>query len=113
MLPQRLPDAEFEIMEYIWDATPPVTTSQAMESVGRAHGWKIQTLATLFKRLTERGFLRAERGTGRERAFYSHLIWNGKTAVKQCLVSVESSMICFCPMPTKIKLCTSMRYMPL
>lgn len=65
MLPQRLPDAEFEIMEYIWDATPPVTTSQAMESVGRAHGWKIQTLATLFKRLTERGFLRAERGTGR------------------------------------------------
>lgn len=70
MLPQRLPDAEFEIMEYIWDATPPVTTSQAMESVGRAHGWKIQTLATLFKRLTERGFLRAERGTGRERAFY-------------------------------------------
>lgn len=52
MLPQRLPDAEFEIMEYIWDATPPVTTSQAMESVGRAHGWKIQTLATLFKRLT-------------------------------------------------------------
>lgn len=70
MLPQRLPDAEFEIMEYIWDATPPVTTSQAMESVGRAHGWKIQTLATLFKRLTSGDSCAQSAEREGERAFY-------------------------------------------
>ena len=49
---------------------PPVTTVMVMEALGRERGWKIQTVVTLFARLTERGFLRAERGSGRERAFY-------------------------------------------
>lgn len=68
--PKRLPDAEFEIMDYIWDETPPVTTSQVMGAVGDTRGWKIQTVVSLFGRLVERGFLRAERGKGRERDFY-------------------------------------------
>lgn len=70
MKSQRLPDTEFEIMTYIWDREPPVTTTMVMEALGRARGWKIQTVVTLFARLTERGFLRVERGSGRERAFY-------------------------------------------
>lgn len=70
MKSQRLPDAEFEIMEYLWSCTPPVTTSMAMEKIGVQKGWKIQTVVSLFARLTERGFLRVEKGRGRERAFY-------------------------------------------
>lgn len=69
MKSQRLPDTEFEIMTYIWDREPPVTTTMVMEALGRARGWKIQTVVTLFARLTERGFLRVERGSGRERRF--------------------------------------------
>lgn len=70
MKSQRLPDTEFEIMDYLWSLTPPVTTGMVMEKMGRERGWKIQTVVTLFARLTERGFLRVERGSGRERAFY-------------------------------------------
>lgn len=70
MKAKRLPDAEFEIMELIWDTEPPVTTSMAWEAIGRERGIKIQTIVTLFGRLTERGFLRFERGKGREREFY-------------------------------------------
>ena len=70
MKSQRLPDTEFEIMDYLWSLTPPVTTGMVMEKMGHERGWKIQTVVTLFARLTERGFLRVERGSGRERAFY-------------------------------------------
>lgn len=65
-----LPDAEFEIMEYVWDTVPPVTTPMAMQAVGKARGWKIQTVAALFARLMARGFLRQEKTMARERAFY-------------------------------------------
>lgn len=70
MKSQRLPDAEFEIMEFIWDREPPVTTSMVWEHIGSEKGIKIQTVVTLFTRLSERGFLRAEPGRGRERHFY-------------------------------------------
>ncbi len=70
---QRLPDAEFDIMELIWTEGAPVTTSMVADRIGRERGWKIQTVVTLFNRLTERGFLRMERGTGRERAFYPEI----------------------------------------
>lgn len=70
MKSQRLPDAEFDIMEMIWDSTPPITTAMVWEGIGREKGVKIQTIVTLFGRLVDRGFLRYERGKGREREFY-------------------------------------------
>jgi len=70
MKSMRLPDAEFEIMDILWDSEPPVTTAMIWERIGRGRGVKIQTIVTLFGRLTERGFLRFERGKGREREFY-------------------------------------------
>ncbi len=70
MKSQRLPDTEFEIMNYVWDQIPPVSTTMVMDKMGGGKGWKIQTVVTLFARLTERGFLRVEKGEGRERAFY-------------------------------------------
>ena len=38
MKSQRLPDTEFEIMSYIWDREPPVTTTMVMEALGRERG---------------------------------------------------------------------------
>lgn len=70
MKAQRLPDAEFDLMQAIWDQDPPVTTGELMDLIGRGRGWKVQTAVTLLARLTERGFLRVERNGGRERAFY-------------------------------------------
>lgn len=66
----RLPDAEFEIMDYIWTQLPPVTSAMVMDAVGRQKGWKAQTLLTLLSRLCTRGFLSSERTASREKAFY-------------------------------------------
>lgn len=70
MKPKRLPDTEFEIMDVIWDMEPPVTTPMIMEKIGKARGWKTQTLVSLFARLTERGFLRVGGQKQRYREFY-------------------------------------------
>ena len=70
MKAQRLPDAEFDVMQTIWDQEPPVTTGMLMDLIGRDRGWKVQTMVTLLARLTERGFLRVERTGGRERVFW-------------------------------------------
>ena len=70
MKAQRLPDAEFDVMQTIWDQEPPVTTGLLMDLIGRNRGWKVQTMVTLLGRLTERGFLRVERTGSRERAFW-------------------------------------------
>ena len=72
MMSQRLPDTEFEIMEYIWRIKPPVTTSMVMQEIGTIKGWKIQTVVSLFARLTERGFLRIETGHGQRARFLPH-----------------------------------------
>ncbi len=70
MKSKMLPDAEYEIMNYVWDSVPPITTPMVMEALGKQKDWKIQTVAALFARLMERGFLRVEKGAARERAFY-------------------------------------------
>ena len=67
---KRLPDAEFDVMQTIWDQQPPVTTGMLMTLLGNDRGWKVQTMVTLLARLADRGFIRAEKGAGRERLFY-------------------------------------------
>ena len=99
MKSQRLPDTEFEIMTYIWDREPPVTTTMVMEALGRARGWKIQTVVTLFARLTERGFLRVERGSGREREEYLRMETESfvehyhRNSFKSLLTALESERL--------------------
>lgn len=66
MKTSMLPDAEFEVMEAIWARGGAATTPMLMDALGERRGWKIQTLATLLKRLTERGFLTVKKGEGRE-----------------------------------------------
>lgn len=70
----RLPDAEFAVMEIIWELPAPVTIGQVREKLSEEKSWKLQTLVTLFGRLTERGFLRVdEKKRGREHLFYPTL----------------------------------------
>ena len=71
---KRLPEREFEVMKIVWESNPPVTTGITMEQIGSEKGWKIQTVVTLMKRLTERGFLRSEK-QGQERLYYPMQIW--------------------------------------
>lgn len=66
---KRLPETEFEVMKIVWESNPPITTGFVMEKIGNEKGWKIQTVVTLMKRLTERGFLRSEKH-GKERLYY-------------------------------------------
>lgn len=62
MKSQRLPDTEFAIMEIIWDLPAPVTIGQVREKLTARtqKEYKMQSLVTLFGRLAERGFLRAD-----------------------------------------------------
>lgn len=65
---KKLPDAEFDVMMAIWEATPPVNTSYLMDKVGKSKGWKAPTLISFLVRLEERGFISSAKH-GKER-FY-------------------------------------------
>lgn len=66
---KKLPDAEFDIMQFMWEQDPPITTTQIMEQIGTERGWKIQTVVTLMLRLSEKGFLRSEK-LGKSRTYF-------------------------------------------
>ena len=64
----ELPQAEFEVMEVIWQFQPPVTTAQMMARLTDKN-WKMPTLISLINRLISRGFVKSEK-SGRERLYY-------------------------------------------
>ncbi len=65
---KKLPDAEFEVMQAVWEGQPPVNTAYLMERVGRARGWKAPTLISFLDRLEKRGFLVSEK-QGKEKYY--------------------------------------------
>ena len=67
-LKKRIPDAEFEIMNIIWEHTPPLSTNDIIGYLNPSRTWKSQTVLTLLARLTERGFISSEK-LGKERYF--------------------------------------------
>lgn len=68
---KKLPDAEFEVMQAIWQSDPPVTSNMLIEVLERDSGkvWKPQTVHTLLGRLWNKGFLSSEKN-GKERLFF-------------------------------------------
>jgi len=64
----QLPDAEFEIMQVIWNNPAPITSTQVDILVNRQKTWHISTVQTLLRRLVGRGFLSAEKN-GKERLY--------------------------------------------
>lgn len=65
---KRLPDAEYEIMNIIWEYEPPLSTNDIIGYLKPSKTWKSQTVLTLLARLTDRGFISSEK-TGKERYF--------------------------------------------
>lgn len=63
---RRLPDAEFELMQIVWQNPTPISTNQIISHLHNS--WKPQTVLTLLTRLIERGFLKSER-MGKERIY--------------------------------------------
>jgi BlaI family penicillinase repressor len=63
----KLSDAEYDLMNLIWDLEPPVTTAMLNERI-RKEGlaeWKAQTVITFLHRMEKKHFLTSEK-MGRE-----------------------------------------------
>ena len=69
---RRLPDTELEVMQVIWDCTPPVSKSDIEEKIYTSHPMAETTLQTLLTRLSEKGFLSVTIEKGKK--YYAPLI---------------------------------------
>ncbi len=58
---RRLPDAELEVMNAVWDCAPPVARTDLEAVLRDRHPMAATTILTLLTRLTDKGFLRAEK----------------------------------------------------
>ena len=54
---RRLPDAELDVMQAVWDCVPPVSRADIEGIINETHPMAATTILTLLLRLTERGFL--------------------------------------------------------
>ena len=53
----KISDAEYEIMEIIWNEVGEVTTADIIEKLGEDNFWKHTTILTLAKRLVDKNVL--------------------------------------------------------
>lgn len=58
---QRISEAEKQIMEFIWAAGRPVTTSEIIQHLPEKNSWKQNTVVTFLARLMEKGIIKATR----------------------------------------------------
>lgn len=65
---RRLPDSELEVMQALWSCTPPVTRVDLEQALADTYPVAQTTLLTLLTRLTEKGFVSAER-VGQKKLF--------------------------------------------
>lgn len=69
---RRLPDTELEVMQVIWDCTPPVSKADIEEKIYSSHPMAETTLQTLLTRLSEKAFLSVT--IEKRKKYYSPLI---------------------------------------
>lgn len=53
----KISDAEYEIMEIIWNESEEVTSADIIEKLGKDNFWKHTTILTLAKRLVDKNVL--------------------------------------------------------
>ncbi len=53
----KISDAEFDIMEVLWEQSEPLQPSVLLKLMESTHNWNISTLNTLISRLEEKGFV--------------------------------------------------------
>ena len=59
--PEKLPEAELDIMLCLWQYAEPVRTSKIQADLAQSHSWTLSTLKALLGRLEERGFIQVTR----------------------------------------------------
>lgn len=65
---RRLPDAELEVMQAVWDCEAPVSRSDIENVLNKTRPMAVTTILTLLSRLVEREFLTIER-SGRSNCY--------------------------------------------
>lgn len=61
---KRLPEAEMEIMQIVWDADDnkeTITSNYIYERFSKLRGWALPTLMTVLTRLVKKGYLSCEK----------------------------------------------------
>lgn len=59
---QKLSDTEMEVMQVIWESTPPVTSRELLQLFSqKGKEWKAQTISTFLSRLVDKGALTVTR----------------------------------------------------
>ena len=58
---RRLPDAELEVMQAIWDCQVPAARTETNERLKETHPMAQTTLLTVLTRLADKGFIRIEK----------------------------------------------------
>lgn len=58
---RRLPDAELEVMNAVWDCTHPASRTEIENKLHPEHPMAVTTVLTLLQRLTDKGFLRMDK----------------------------------------------------
>ncbi len=61
---KKLGEAEVEIMQVLWDSTPPVTSNYILKELQGRRRWQLSTLMTSLSRLEQKGFISCDRSTG-------------------------------------------------
>ena len=61
---KNLGEAELEIMQVIWKAKVPVTSSFILKELQSRRKWQLSTLMTSLSRLSDKGFVSCDRSTG-------------------------------------------------
>lgn len=71
----KLSKTEMEIMQIIWEADRPVTSSQLLEIFARDKGkqWKGQTMSTFLARLVKKGVLISTKQQGRTNIYEPYI----------------------------------------
>lgn len=69
---KKLGEAELEIMQVIWKADAPITSSFILKELKERRKWQLSTLMTSLSRLVDKGFISCDRTTGNN--LYSSII---------------------------------------
>ena len=78
---RRLPDAELEVMQAIWDCIPPVSRSDIEAKVYSSHPMAETTLQTFLTRLSDKGFLQVS--IEKRKKYYAPLISREQYQISQ------------------------------
>lgn len=69
---KKLGEAELEIMQVIWKADAPITSSFILKELQERRKWQLSTLMTSLSRSVDKGFISCDRTTGNN--LYSSII---------------------------------------